>query len=575
MKKISIYLFVLVLIIAGCRRPQPAGNEVRIRVEQDPENLNPVSYLSKNAAQMINLLYQSLLTVDLADGKLKPLLAESMPTVVKQDSVSFFTYRIRPEATWDNGAPVTASDVVFSLKVIKCPLVNNEKIRPDFEFIQDIRTDAADPKKFTIVCKGFTPEHLLMSGERFFVMPEYIGDPKGLLKQFTLPQLQNNFDALTQDPQIAQFAEHFNSADFTRNPEKLQGSAGYQLENWTTGQQIQFKRKPDWWGNKTPQTIGHLTANPEKITFRIVPDNAAALVALKNGQLDVWQNVPATVFQQLRQDKTQSEKFQFFTPQTYSFVYLGLNGQSEKFSDPRTRRAIAHLLDLDAIIKTTQQNLAVKTVGPISPADKRFYNSQIQPYTYNVTRATELLLLAGWQKNGSVWQRKTNGEIMQLKLNIGYNASNSEYENIALIFQQAAAKAGIPVTLQPLENGVLSKDLKTGNFDCFIRSLTGNPFVFNFKPILHSESVGPDGLNYTGFSTPESDRLIEALYASNSEAEKAKMLKRLQEILHEESNLIFLFFQQDRIVVNKRFGNLKISGIKPGYDVSAFTLQVD
>jgi peptide/nickel transport system substrate-binding protein len=304
-----------------------------------------------------------------------------------------------------------------------------------------------------------------------------------------------------------------------------------------------------------------------------VPDNAAALVALKNGQLDVWQNVPATVFQQLRQDKTQSEKFQFFTPQTYSFVYLGLNGRSEKFRDPRTRRALALLVDLDAIIKTTQQNLAVKTVGPVSPADKRFYNSQIQPYNYNVTRATELLLLAGWQKNGSVWEKKSNGETMQLKLNLSYNASNSEYESIALIFQQAAAKAGIPVTLQPLENGVLSKDLKEGNFDCFIRSLTGNPFVFNFKPILHSESIGPEGLNYTGFGTPESDKLIEALYTSNSETEKAKMLKRLQEILHDESNLIFLFFQQDRIVVNKRFGNLKISGIKPGYDVSAFTVQ--
>src|SRR5690606_36380195 len=221
--------------VAACRPAGETGNEVRIRLGQDPENLNPVSYTSKDASQQINLLYQSLLTVDLADGKLKPLLAESMPEIVQQDSFSFFTYRIRPEARWANGSPVTAADVAFSLKTIKCPLVNNEKIRPDFDFVQEIRIDAADPKKFTLLCKGFTPDHLLMSGERFFVMAEYVADPNGFRRTFTLAQLDAEFDDLTEDPQIQALAEQFNSADFTRNPERLQGSAGYELLCWKTG----------------------------------------------------------------------------------------------------------------------------------------------------------------------------------------------------------------------------------------------------------------------------------------------------------------------------------------------------
>jgi len=573
MKKISLYLFVLLLHVAACRPAGKTGNEVCIRLGQDPENLNPVSYTSKDASQQINLLYQSLLTVDLADGKLKPLLAESMPEIVQQDSFSYFTYRIRPEARWANGSPVTAADVAFSLKTIKCPLVNNEKIRPDFDFVQEIRIDAADPKKFTLLCKGFTPDHLLMSGERFFVMPEYVADPKGLLRTFTLAQLDAEFDDLTEDPQIQAFAEQFNSADFTRNPEKLQGSAGYELLSWKTGQEISFKQKTGWWGHELKPSLAHLTANPEKITFRVIPDNAAALVALKNQQIDVWQNIPATAFEQLRQDEKMAQQFNFFTPQTYSFVYLGLNGRSEKLRDAPTRRALAHLTDLDAIIKTTQQGLAVKTIGPVSPSDQNLYHSGIQPYQYNEARAIDLLKEAGWQKNGTVWQRKTNGRLQTLELKLSYKAGNSEYENMALIFQQAAAKIGIPVALQPLENAVLSANLKQGNFDLFIRSLTGNPFVFNFKPILHTQSTGPEGINYTAFGTSESDRLIENLYTSNSETEKVAMLKRLQEILHEESNLIFLFFQQDRAAISKRFGNLKISGIKPGYDVSAFTLQ--
>ena len=146
-------------------------------------------------------------------------------------------------------------------------------------------------------------------------------------------------------------------------------------------------------------------------------------------------------------------------------------------------------------------------------------------------------------------------------------------EGAGLILQQAAAKMGIPVTLQPLEGGVMSKNLKQGNFEACLRTMTGNPFIYNFQPILHTNSAGPDGLNYTNFGTPESDKIIEELYETNSEPEKTKLLKRLQEILHEESNLVFLYFLQDRIVVRNGFTNLKISGIKPGYDVSAFKQQ--
>ena len=146
MKTVRLILLLVIFGISACKRSQTAGNEVQVRLTQDPESLNPVSYTSKDAMQLVNLLYQSLLTVDLADGQLKPLLAARMPEIKQQDSVTFFTYTIRPEAVWANNTPVTAADVVFTLKVLKSPLVNNEKVRPNFEFISDIKPDPADPK---------------------------------------------------------------------------------------------------------------------------------------------------------------------------------------------------------------------------------------------------------------------------------------------------------------------------------------------------------------------------------------------------------------------------------------------
>src|SRR5688572_16348878 len=568
MRTVRLFIIVLFFIsISACRRSQTTGNEVQVRLAQDPESLNPVNY--KDAMQLVNLLYQSLLTVDLADGKLKPLLASQMPEIKQQDSLYYYTYTIRPEAVWANNTPVTAADIAFTLKVLKSPLVNNEKVRPNFEFISDIKPDPADPKKFTLVCEGQSPEQVLITGD-FFILPAYLYDPENLLKAFTLPQLDQDFEALTQNAQIQKFAERFNSADFTRKPEYLQGSAGYVLKNWQTSQSLQFVRKPDWWGNKLSGSISQLTANPEKITFRIVPDDAAALIALKNRQLDVWQNVPVTTFNQLQKDGELAKDFQFFSPQTYTFSYLGFNARSEKLADKYTRQAFACLLDRDAILKITQQNFAVKTVGPISPAAKAYYHSGIKPYKFDLAQAETLLKKAGWQKNARGWAKKSDGQEITLSLQLAYNGSKPEMEGAGLILQQAAAKIGIPVTLQPLEGGIMSKNLKQGNFEAFLRTMTGTPFIYNFQPILHTTSSGPDGLNYTNFGTPESDKIIEALYETNTESEKVRLLKRLQEILHEESNLVFLYFLQDRIVVRNDFTNLKISGIKPGYDVSAF-----
>jgi len=185
------------------------------------------------------------------------------------------------------------------------------------------------------------------------------------------------------------------------------------------------------------------------------------------------------------------------------------------------------------------------------------------------------LQAAGWVKNENGWQKNINGEVVPLTVNLNYKAGNTEFENIALIFQQAAAKINIPVTVQALEGKLLSQSLKAHNFEMFIRSLSGNPFVYNFKPILHTESAAEGGGNYTGFGTPESDNLIDQINETQDLQVKARLLKRLQQILHDQSNLIFLYFSKDRLAINKRFTNLKVSGIKPGYDVSAFELKKD
>jgi len=133
---------------------------------------------------------------------------------------------------------------------------------------------------------------------------------------------------------------------------------------------------------------------------------------------------------------------------------------------------------------------------------------------------------------------------------------------VALQFRTAAASIGIPVELQPTESSLLKPMLLKGDFDIYVRTLKGNPFVFNYAPLLHSQAVGTT--NTLGYGSATSDRLIEAVAAATP-ANKAPLLRRLQAMLQAEAPLVPLFFLPTRIVASRDISGLHVTGLKPGY----------
>ncbi|WP_299708256.1 ABC transporter substrate-binding protein [uncultured Pontibacter sp.] len=573
MRKILAFsLSFLILLLSFCSQPERQPDEVRVRLVIDPANLNPVSYNSLEALQIINLLYNSLLTVDLDDNTLKPGLASSFPEVERNDSLSFFRYSIRPEAEWADGSPVTGHDVAFTLKLLKAPHVRNEQIKPQVEFIRDVIVSKDNPKHFTLVCTGFSPEMELLTGD-FFILPEYLLDPERVLVSVTIPSLIKTDSTQYNTTRIKTLAERFNRLGSTESKDLLLGSGGYTLSDWASGQYITLQRKENWWGGTTGSATSYLTAKPERISFQIIPDNTTALLALQNRQLDVLDNIPVAEFEQLRQNASFQEEYNLHAPQGFDLVYAGINSRSPKLSDKRTRQAIAHLMDAASLIKVTQQSYASPTVGPVPPSVKSFYHSGINPYTFNPEEAIRLLKSAGWIQDKDGWYRNEGGQRLKLDINLLYRAGNTVYEQTALIFQQNAAKVGIPVTLQALEGNVYSQKLDQHDFDMFLRGISGNPFVFNYKPLFHTSYAGLGGFNTTGFGTPESDALLDEINTSQDPEEKARLLKRLQEILHEEATFLSLYFRKEKMAIHNRFTNTKVSGVRPYYDLSAFMLK--
>ncbi|WP_192820647.1 ABC transporter substrate-binding protein [Rufibacter sp. LB8] len=564
-------LFSLLLWAISCS-PKKADDSIRIRLAQDPESLHPLSYGNPYALQVLNLMYQSLLSVDLKDRSIQPALAVSLPTVTIQGDSSYFTYTLRPEARWDDGQPVTAQDVSFSIKVMHSPMVENERWRVQYAFIEDIRFSKDNPREFTLACAGYSPEMRHLTGD-FFILPAHKLDPDNILKGHSLRLLKAEQDSLSNTPAIKKLAGQINTQMLARDTAWVKGSGPYRLMAWNTGQQLRLEKKSNWWGDKANNPSSALISKPQKLVYQIITDNAAALLALKANQIDVMDNIPLVPFLEMRKGTDYKENFAFFTTPTYDAVFMGVNGSKPILQDKRTRQALGHLLPVAQIINTLHGGYASPTAGFIPPQDSLFYNSNLKPLAYDIIAVKQLLQSAGWFKSPQGWRKKINGQQAFLQLELLHRAGNSDFENMALMFQQNAKRVGIPIILKPMEGSQISERLRTRDYDLYFRTLTGNPFSYNLLSLLHSQSAANEGANVTHFGTSESDQLLEQIAREENLNTKAILLKALQKIMREEANLMFLYFPKNKLAVSKRIDSVVVSSLEPGYDVTRLVLK--
>jgi peptide/nickel transport system substrate-binding protein len=561
--------------INSCGTYTPQKNEVRIHELSDADMLNPFCYTDAGAGFMLQNIFQSLLAIDFKTLEVIPVLAESRPLVEKDSTGKLrITYKIRPEAVWDNGTPVTGNDVAFSVKVLKNPKVNNQNNKPYYEFIEDVIVDPTDPKKLTILCRETYLLAESSSGD-YGIIPEYFYDPKGLMKGFTIPQLNNEKDKLAADPKISEFATDFNSEKRMREKDFILGSGAYKLAEWKTGERIILEKKKNWWGDKLENTNCYFQAYAEKLIHVTINDQTSALVSLKAGNLDVMRSIKSKDFAELPQSEKIKENFNLHTPMQLAYTYLGLNLKSPKFKDKKTRQALAHLLDIEKMIKTIKYGQAQRVIGFVHPSNIKDYNTDIKPYDYNPDATKQMLADAGWKdSNGDgVLDMMIGNERVEFTIDFSYNSGNDERKAVALMFQEEARKVGIKVNVIAQDWSVYLDNQKKHNFEMFFGAWIAAPVPNDPKQIYHSESALNEGSNYVSFGTPESDAVIDSVRVELDENKRSVLYKKLQQILHEEVSYIYLWAPSERIAIHKKYSNADASVMRPGYWDAGFKVS--
>ncbi|HRP60844.1 MAG TPA: ABC transporter substrate-binding protein, partial [Vicingus sp.] len=312
-------------------------------------------------------------------------------------------------------------------------------------------------------------------------------------------------------------------------------------------------------------------AYPEKIIFKIINDDAAAYLAIKNQQIDVSTYLGTTKLLKLKNIDYFNENYHAeFMPQ-YSYSYIGLNmkpdGIEHKpfFVDKKVRRAIAHLVPVQEIIDVINKGKAIRQVSNISPLQKA-YNHDLKLIELDVEKAKKLLDEAGWidTDGDNIRDKEVNGQRIPFSFKLSYISGAAATKEMILMIKESMYKAGVDVIPTPMDFTLFYKNAYDHKFDAMAGGWGGSASYSDPIQLWHTESWANKGSNFTGFGDAESDSLIRLGNTSLDPEKHIAAVKALQKKIYDDQPYVFLYSNTRKIAIHKRFDNANMYNERPG-----------
>ncbi|MFY7862250.1 MAG: ABC transporter substrate-binding protein [Chitinophagales bacterium] len=573
---ISSICTIVTIALFSCKDKKPVDDGVvTVRIGSDPGNLNYTNTNSATAVMIAEFIFGQVNSGEV-DGnfKLLPYLTNDLGTISEINEGEWkggmrLDYEIRPEARWDNGTSITADDYIFTVKAILNPKTNCEGIKTFYDWVGDIVKDSTNPRKFTIYAnkKYFKIEELAGA----YILPEYNYDPLKLMRNYTIRDLNSNDkrEALRGDSIIIKFAQEYNSVKYQRDPKFITGLGPYKLDKWIAGQEVVLKRKDSWWGDKFSY-LRQFVAHPKVIKFKIVTDMNTAVTALKGGAFDAFENIASKNYKELSSNVKFKETYRLEKKDFFIFTFISLNLRNNKFKDLNVRKAIAHAIDRNKINDIEYGGDMRLTESFVHPLQYT-YNKNIKPYLYDQSLANTLLDEAGWidSDGDDIRDKRIGGVRVPFKVILKIGAGNEARKNVALLLQEQLKQVGIEIELQIKEPSVLNEELERMDYEMSVSALTITPRISDPKQIWHTANAGIGGDNRCGWGSEVSDKLIDDLIVELDPQKRQEMYMNLQQMIHDDVPVIYLFAGKNRMAIKKKF-DVQTIMINPGFYLGDF-----
>jgi oligopeptide transport system substrate-binding protein len=501
-------VFAASLVLANGAIVAPALSEVVFNRgnSADPESLDPHKTSTVYEAHILRDLFEGLVMQD-QKAELIPGAAESW--TVSDDGL-VYTFKLRSDAVWSDGSPVTAEDFVYSFRRLEDPAtgaeyasmlyvvkngeeVNTGKVKPE-----ELAVKAVDASTFEVTLKSPTPYFLEM-----------------LTHQSAYPVNKAAIDKL--------------GADWIK-PGNLVSNGAYTLAEFVPNDHIKLVKNAKF----------HDAANVKIDTVNYFPteDRSTAIKRFEAGELDTNDDIPTEQMADLK------AKFgdQLRIGPYLGTYYFAIKTDKEPWNNVQLRNAISMAIDRDFLAEKVWQNSMIPGYSMVPPGIAG-YESAIatfadKPQIDREDEAAKILKELGY------------GPDKPLKMEIRYNTSEN-HKNTAVAIQEQLKPLGVEVTL-------LNTDTKThyghleqkGDFD-----VARAGWIADYKDpeTFLGISRKASGNNYSNYDSPKFEELMnEAAAAGGKPEERMKKLSEAERVLVDDvGNMPLLYYSYKNLVSPK------------------------
>jgi microcin C transport system substrate-binding protein len=455
------------------------------------------------------------------------LLAEA---VAHPPDFSSVIYRLRPQARWHDGKPVTPEDVIFSFEAEK---KHNPQMGAYYRHVVKAEKTGDHEVTFTFDSPGNRELPQIVGQLRVFPKHWWEGTDRSGKKR--------DIGSTTLEPPL--------------------GSGPYRIKDFVAGRSIVYERVKDYWGKDLNVAIGQ--NNFDEIRFEYFRDTTVALEAFKGDRAD-WriENVAknwATEydFPAVKDKRVVKEEFPIAdSGNMQAFVF---NTRRPKFSDPRVRRAFDFAFDFEDMnkqlfysqyhrITSYFDGTELASSGLPEGAELEILNTvrdQVPrevfttPYSNppagtdkqraNLIEATRLLKEAGYEIRDRKLTNLKTGE----PLSAEFLLAEPTFERVVLFYKPQLDRLGITVTVRTVDNSQYENRLRRWDYDMIVHTW-GESLSPGNEQRDHWGSAAADDVgsqNYAGIKNPAIDKLIERVIFTMNRAELVAATRALDRVL--------------------------------------------
>jgi len=499
--------------LPGEEYPGDEGDWLVWRLSSEPPTLYDVLATANWYSRWIvqGNIFESMVEYKLDAFEYRGRLAEEFS--ISEDGFEIY-FKLRDDIHFSDGHPITTDDVIFTFETITNPGVDSASYANYFRDVE--RYEKINDREIKFYMKKV-----------YFLSLGFLG---GLPIH---PRHIYDFN----DPE-----------EFNKRRTNPIGSGPYVFEQWDVGRQVVLKRNKNYWGRK-PKI--------EKIVYRFITNDIAALQALQTGDIDYLRPPPDQFVEKIN-DAEFIKKFHclsYWNAANTGYFWIGWNQARPFFADKKVRLAMTHLIDREAIRKFILRNPEAEI--PTGP----FYiygpqnNPNIKPWPYDIEKAKELLDEAGWVDTDGDGIRDKNGVPFRFKYMIV--SALHLHEQIVKLVKDSAAKVGIEVIPEPYEGSIFSQRITNREFDAVNMAWGGNVESDPYQ-IWHSSQIENRGSNYVGFNNSEADAIIEEARRTLDDDKRNALYHKFHRIIHEEQPYTFIYTRPEQQFLDKRFENVII-----------------